>query len=159
MEATGVSAMIARIIEGHVARVVVCKAQELPATCAKTDRLDAQTLARLLAQGYLREVWVPDEFTRVLRRRCARRVNLVRARTRQKNEVHGVLMRTLQGRPPFSDVFGKSGRVWLAKRELPWMSARRSTHACARSTSSTRRLRCWMSRSLVKRSNLLRSPG
>lgn len=80
MEATGVSAMIARIIEGHVARVVVCNAQELPVARAKTDRLDAQTLARLLAQGYLREVWVPDEFTRVLRRRCARRANLVRAR-------------------------------------------------------------------------------
>jgi transposase len=131
MEATGVSAMIARIIEGHVARVVVCKAQELPATRAKTDRLDAQTLARLLAQGYLREVWVPDEFTRVLRRRCARRANLVRARTRQKNEVHGVLMRTLQGRPPLSDVFGKGGRVWLTERELP-VDERETLDACLR---------------------------
>lgn len=131
MEATGVSAMIARIIEEHVARVVVCKAQDLPVARAKTDRLDAQTLARLLAQGYLREVWVPDEFTRVLRRRCARRSNLVRARTRQKNEVHGVLMRTLQGRPPFSDVFGKGGRVWLAKRELP-IDERETLEACLR---------------------------
>jgi transposase len=131
MEATGVSAMIARIIESHVARVVVCKAQELPAARAKTDRLDAQTLARLLAQGYLREVWVPDEFTRVLRRRCTRRANLVRARTRQKNEVHGVLMRTLQGRPPFSDVFGKSGRAWLAKREMP-IDERETLEACLR---------------------------
>lgn len=50
MEATSVAAMIARIIEGHVARVVVCKAQDLPVARAKTDRLDAQTLARLLAR-------------------------------------------------------------------------------------------------------------
>jgi transposase len=120
MEATGVAAAIARILERHVARVVVCKAQDLPVAQAraKTDRLDAQQLARLLAQGYLREVWVPDEATRVLRRRCSRRLSLVHARTRVKNEVHGVLMRTLQGRPPLTDIFGKSGRRWLAGLEL-----------------------------------------
>ena len=120
MEATGVAAAIARILERHVARVVVCKAQDLPVAQAraKTDRLDAQQLARLLAQGYLREVWVPDEATRVLRRRCSRRMSLVHARTRLKNEVHGVLMRTLQGRPPLTDIFGKSGRRWLAGLEL-----------------------------------------
>jgi transposase len=121
MEATGVAAAIARVLEGHVARVVVCKAQDLPIgqARAKTDRLDALALARLLAQGYLREVWVPDETTRVLRRRCSRRMSLVHARTRVKNEIHGVLMRTLQGRPPMTDIFGKSGRRWLAGLELP----------------------------------------
>ncbi len=121
MEATGVAAAIARLLEPHVARVVVCKAQDLPVAQAraKTDRLDAQQLARLLAQGYLREVWVPDEATRVLRRRCSRRMSLVHARTRVKNEVHGVLMRTLQGRPPLTDIFGKSGRRWLAGLALP----------------------------------------
>ena len=35
------------------------------------------------------------------------------ARTRAKNEVHGVLMRTLQGKPPCSDMFGVKGRRWL----------------------------------------------
>jgi transposase len=45
---------------------------------------------------------------RVLRRRLS-----VRARTRAKNEVHGALMRTLQGKPPYSDVFGVKGRRWL----------------------------------------------
>lgn len=120
MEATGVATAIARILERHVARVVVCKAQDLPVAQAraKTDRLDAQQLARLLAQGYLREVWVPDEKTRVLRRRCSRRMSLVHARTRLKNEVHGVLMRTLQGHPPLTDIFGKSGRRWLAGLKL-----------------------------------------
>jgi transposase len=58
-------------------------------------------------------VWTPDDRVRVLRRRLARREQLVRARTRAKNEVHGVLMRTLQGKPPCSDVFGKNGRRWL----------------------------------------------
>jgi transposase len=46
-------------------------------------------------------------------RRLSRREQLVRARMRAKNEVHGVLMRTLHGKPPCSDVFGKKGRCWL----------------------------------------------
>ncbi|MDQ4072488.1 MAG: IS110 family transposase [Actinomycetota bacterium] len=120
LEATGVAAEIARVIGPHVARVVVAKGQDLPRHDgrAKTDRLDARSLARLLAQGYLSGVWVPDEQTRALRRRLGRRAGLVRQRTRQKNEVHGVLMRNLKGRPPVSDVFGRAGRAWLSGLEL-----------------------------------------
>ena len=40
---------------------------------AKTDRLDARTLARLLWSGELESVWMPDERWGVLRRRLARR--------------------------------------------------------------------------------------
>src|SRR4051794_29355222 len=76
-------------------------------------------LARLLAAGLLRGCWLPDERTRALRRRLARRAQLVRQRTRAKNEVHAVVMRTLNGRPPVSDAFGKRGRAWLAALELP----------------------------------------
>jgi hypothetical protein len=54
-----------------------------------------------------------------LRRRLARRAQLVRQRTRCKNEVHSVLMRTLTGRPPMSDAFGRGGRAWLTELELP----------------------------------------
>jgi transposase len=52
---------------------------------AKTDRLDARTLARLLWVGELDGVWTPDEHTRVLRRRLSRREQLVRSRSRCKN--------------------------------------------------------------------------
>ena len=86
---------------------------------AKTDRLDARTLARLLWLGELDSVWVPDELTRMLRRRLARREQLMRARTRTKNEVHAMLMRQLVGRPPFADLFGVKGRAWLRQLELP----------------------------------------
>ena len=54
-----------------------------------------------------------------MRRRLSRRGQLVRARTRSKNEIHAVLMRRLAGRPPVSDVFGVRGRRWLAELELP----------------------------------------
>ena len=79
----------------------------------KTDKLDARTLAYLLWKGQIDTVWVPDERARVLRRRLSRREQLVHARSRVKNEVHAMLMRRLQGKPPCSDLFGVKGRKWL----------------------------------------------
>jgi transposase len=69
--------------------------------------------------GELDAVWMPDERCRVMRRRLARREQLVRSRSRAKNEIHAVLMRRLQGRPPMSDLFGVKGRAWLRTLELP----------------------------------------
>ena len=86
---------------------------------AKTDRLDARALARLLWKGELEAVWMPDDRCRVLRRRLARREQLVHARTRGKNEIHAVLQRRLQGKPPCTDLFGVKGRQWLDGLELP----------------------------------------
>jgi transposase len=121
LEVTGNSGEIARIIGPHVAQVVVVSPHDtgISRARAKTDRLDARTLAKLLAAGELDAVWMPDEWCRAMRRRLARRSQLVRARTRAKNEIHAVLMRRLQGRPPVSDVFGVRGRRWLAELELP----------------------------------------
>src|SRR3954468_387234 len=69
--------------------------------------------------GELESVWMPDERCRVLRRRLARREQLVHGRTRAKNEIHAVLQRRLQGKPPCADLFGIKGRHWLAELELP----------------------------------------
>ena len=55
----------------------------------------------------------------MLRRRLARREQLVHARSRAKNEIHAVLQRRLQDKPPCSDLFGVKGRQWLAGLELP----------------------------------------
>lgn len=72
-----------RVIEPHVAWVVLAdpKAVKGATQTAKTDKLDARTLAKLLAAGFLPEVWTPDERTRALRRRISRRAQLVRQRT------------------------------------------------------------------------------
>jgi len=134
LEATGNALAIARSLEPHVARVVVATRTELRAITeakVKTDDRDARTLARLLAAGLLRGCWLPDEPTRALRRRLARRAQLVRQRTRAKNEVHAVLMRTLKGRPPMSDLFGRGGRVWLGELELP-ADERETVDGCLR---------------------------
>jgi transposase len=134
LEVTGNALAIARRLEPHVARVVVAARKELRAISeakVKTDRRDARTLARLLAAGLLDGCWLPDEKTRSLRRRLSRRAQLVRQRTRCKNEVHAVLMRNLKGRPPMSDLFGKSGRVWLGELELPG-DERQTVDGCLR---------------------------
>jgi transposase len=121
LEVTGGAWEIARILEGHVARVVVVSPDDtgIRQARAKTDRLDARTLARLLWAGELDAVWMPDERCRVMRRRLARREQLVRSRSRSKNEIHAVLMRRLKGKPPVSDLFGVKGRRWLRELELP----------------------------------------
>src|SRR5215217_6337385 len=121
LEVTGSCWEVARILEPHVDRVVVVSPDDtgIAQARAKTDRLDARTLARLLWSGELESVWRPDERCRVLRRRLARREQLVHARSRAKNEIHAVLQRRLQGKPPCSDLFGVKGLRWLAGLELP----------------------------------------
>jgi transposase len=120
LEVTGNAWEIARLIEPHVAQVLVVSPSDtgIRQARAKTDRLDARTLARLLAAGSLDAVWMPDRQTWVMRRRLSRRGQLVHARTRAKNEIHAVLMRQLVGRPPVSDLFGVKGRKWLAGLQL-----------------------------------------
>jgi transposase len=122
LEATGNALQIARIIEPHVARVVLANPKAVKGITragAKTDKIDARTLAKLLAGGFLPAVWLPDEQTRILRRRISARAQLVRQRTRAKNQVHATLIRNLKGKPPVSDLFGVRGRRWLAAQELP----------------------------------------
>ncbi len=121
LEVTGGAWEVARILEPHAERVIVVSPDDtgIAQARAKTDKLDSRTLARLLASGELDAVWMPDERCRVLRRRLARREQLVRSRSRAKNEVHAVLMRRLQGKPPCSDLFGVKGRKWLRSLELP----------------------------------------
>jgi transposase len=121
LEVTGNAWEIARILEPHVGEVLVVHPGDtgIRQARAKTDRLDARALAKLLAAGSLDGLWMPDEQTRALRRRLARRSQLVRARTRAKNECHAVLVRRLIKKPAVSDLFGLAGREWLREVELP----------------------------------------
>jgi transposase len=121
LEVTGSCWEVARILEPHVDRVVVVSPDDtgIAQARAKTDRLDARALASLLWKGELEAVWMPDERCRILRRRLARREQLVNSRSRSKNEIHAVLQRRLQAKPPYSDLFGVKGRQWLAALELP----------------------------------------
>jgi transposase len=135
LEATSNALAIARIIEPHVRRVVLANpktVREAPRR-AKTDRIDAKILAQLLAVGFLDEVWTPDEAARTRRRLISRRCALVRARTRDKNQIHAALQRNLLVRAPVSDTFGVKGRAWLAEQvpKLP-VDEQLTVQACLR---------------------------
>ena len=125
LEVTGSSWEIVRLLGPHVSEIIVVSPGDtgISQARAKTDRLDARTLARLLWTGELDAVWVPPERTWRMRRRLSRRGQLVRARSRAKNEIHAVLMRRLKGRPPVSDLFGVKGREWLRGVQLPLVEA------------------------------------
>jgi transposase len=122
IEATCNTHAIVRAIEPLVARVIVSnpmKTRAIAEAKVKTDKVDAAVLAELLAADYLPSVWVADEQTQALRRQVARRTQIVRQRTRLKNQVQAILHRNLVARCPFSDLFGVKGRCWLSDQHLP----------------------------------------
>ena len=121
LEVTASCWEVARILEPFVDRVIVVSPDDtgISSARAKTDKLDARALAVLCWKGELDAVWMPDERCRILRRRLARRQQLVWGRTRSKNEIAAVLQRRLVERPPISDLFGVKGRQWLTEVDLP----------------------------------------
>jgi transposase len=121
LETTGNALSIARIIEPHVAGVLVADTRNVRAMThakVKNDRVDARMIAKLLAAGMLPGVWICDEATRVLRRRIARRTQLVRGRTRARNQIHATLISNLGGRGPARDILATKGREWLQSLQL-----------------------------------------
>src|SRR5256885_3176382 len=122
LEATGNTHAIVRLLEGRVGRVVVSnphKTRAIAEAKVKTDKVDAEVLAQLLAADYLPSVWVADHATQALRRQVSRRAHIVRQRTRLKNQVQSILHRNLVPRCPAADLFGRKGRAWLATQDLP----------------------------------------
>jgi transposase len=133
LEVTGNAWEVAQIIAPHVAQVLIVSPSDtgIRQARAKTDRLDARTIAKLLASGSLEGLWMPNGPTQALRRRLARRRQLVVGRTRAKNEIHAALMRRLIAKPKFSDLFGREGRRWLKELELA-AEERETVDSCLR---------------------------
>jgi len=122
VEATGNTMSVVRVLSPFVARVVIANPLQVRAIAhahVKTDKIDAGVLASLHAAGFLPEVWTPPAETERLRRLVARRNQVVRHRTRIKNEVHSILHAHLVPRCPHADLFGRLGRAWLKRQILP----------------------------------------
>jgi transposase len=122
LEATCNTHAIARLLRAHAGRVIVSnplRTRTIAEAKIKTDKIDAAVLTQLHASGFLPEVWMPDATTEALRRQVSRRAQIVRHRTRLKNQIHAILHRNLLPRCPASDLFGRKGRAWLATQSLP----------------------------------------
>src|SRR5215218_1038057 len=122
VEATGNAMAVVRVLSAYVARVIMANPLQVKAIAharIKTDKIDAGVLAQLRAADFLPEVWLPDAETERRRRLVARRNQIVRQRTRVKNEVHAILHAHLIPPCPHADLFGRLGRAWLARQDLP----------------------------------------
>lgn len=122
IEATGNCMAVSRVLSPFVRSVVIANPLQVKAIAharVKTDKVDAGTLANLFAAGYLPEIWTPDAATERKRRLTARRYQIVRHRTRIKNEVHAILHAHLIPKCPHADLFNQRGRAWLGRQDLP----------------------------------------
>jgi transposase len=120
LEATGNTAAIERLLRPFVARVVIANPRMVRAIAyarVKTDKIDAITLARLQASGFLPEVWAADEDTVRRRRQATERMGLLEETVRLKSRIHAILHANLV--PKYKGtLFGPAGRRWLNKVKL-----------------------------------------
>jgi len=121
IEVTGNSAAVERLLRPHVKRVAVANSRLVRAIAyarVKTDKVDAATLARLHAAGFLPEVWVADEDTYSRRRQIAERAGVLAQVVRIKGRMKAILHANLI--PPYKGhLFGKAGQRWLDALPLP----------------------------------------
>jgi transposase len=108
-------------IETDVSQIRLVHPQRVKAIASaklKNDRVDSATLAHLLRCDLLPAAWMADKQTRERRQRVRLRISLGQHRAALKNQVHAILHQHGK-RTELSDVFGKQGRAWLEKLELP----------------------------------------
>lgn len=100
----------------HAARAKVMMGQ-----INKTDKLDAEGLAKLLRNGTLPTVWIPPADIRDQRELPRTRLTMVHMRTMLKNRIHATFAKYNITFPDVSDLFGKGGRIRMenALAELP----------------------------------------
>ena len=86
------------------------KVRIIAETVAKTDKIDATTLATLSRLDVLPRAWLPDAEVEDLREITRHRARLVQIRTRAKNQANGLLVRVGLVRP-HQDIFGTFRQV------------------------------------------------
>lgn len=121
MESTSFVWPVYALLEKHAGSVTVSNPMQTRAISwakVKSDKVDAAMLAKLLAAGMIAPVWAADDETRMLRYKVAHRSQIVRHRTRVRNQASSVLQRNLI-KPKISDSWGTTGRAWMQTVELP----------------------------------------
>jgi transposase len=125
MEAGGNWYYVYNLLEPLVDELILAhplRVRAIAAARIKTDAIDARTLAHLLRADLIPAAYVPPPEVRELRELLRYRLDLVKQRTALKNRVHALLAK--EGiMSPFTDLFGRQGRQWLAA--LPIQCAQR----------------------------------
>jgi transposase len=84
----------------------------------KTDKISAGVLADLLRANLVSEAYIASPEIRQKRYKMRYRLALVRLRTISKNKVHSLLSGLGLEIPAITDLFGKSGRLYLGQLKL-----------------------------------------
>ena len=98
---------LGQIVLAHPLRL-----RAIVAARAKTDKLDAAMLAKLLRLEMIPEAYIPPRKYQELRELARTRAKLGRAATEAKCQLH-VLLGRANVHPPFRNCFGVRGRRWL----------------------------------------------
>jgi transposase len=109
-------------IEPCVQEVVLAhplKVRAIASARIKTDRIDATTLAHLLRADLIPRAYIPPQPVRDWRELVRHRAFLVRLQTRLKNRIHALLSKRGITAPAVSDLFGRTGLLWLTALGLP----------------------------------------
>ena len=102
----GAAPLVGRAVVANAGKVKLIAAAQV-----KTDKVDVLALARLLAAGFIPEVWVPPVPVRELRSLLAHRRRLIKNRTMLQNRLHSVLHRHHLA-PPEGDPFLPAQQAW-----------------------------------------------
>jgi transposase len=116
MEASGFWPAFARAVAPEADKLVMVHPQRMKAIASarlKNDKVDSATLAHLSRADLLPEAWMANEGTQQARMLTRLRITLGQQRAKAKNQLQAVLHQEGFVKP-VADVFGKSGRVWLA---------------------------------------------
>jgi len=90
---------------------------------AKTDKLDARLLAKLLRADLIPTAYIPPRPYHELREIVRGRARLARRMAEAKNELHSLLMRN-NLHSPYRNAFCKAGIRWLKEVQLAGLSNR-----------------------------------
>lgn len=120
LEATGNWGYEDELLEPWVAEVRLAhplRVKAIASAKGETERVEADTLARLLRADLIPAVYVPPREVRDQRDWLGSRVAVVWTATQLTNRIHA--LRAKKGlSSPASELFGKRGRAWLATLEL-----------------------------------------
>jgi transposase len=107
-------ARVSRIALAHPPKVKAIASAQI-----KTDKIDAQVLARLLRVKMIPEVWISSKDVRVMKDIVRFRAFVVKINTMVKNRIHDLLQKAHITPPEVKDLFGSYGRQWLTEIRLP----------------------------------------
>ena len=83
----------------------------------KTDKIDSETLCELIRVGWLPEAYLSPPNVRNWKEQTRFRSSLINLRTQIRNKIHAILHKHAY-QCEYTNLFGKSGRMWLESLEF-----------------------------------------